>query len=65
ISKRDFRQVCNAYINAVNLSEQLRMIHRGDNARSDAAAGRLEDGFKVIIQQLKEVIDGEKNIPSS
>ncbi|WP_313684182.1 hypothetical protein [Pantoea sp.] len=65
ISKRHFRQICNAYINAVNLTQQLLMVHRGDNPLSDAAVGRLEDGLRVMIQQLKEVIDGETDIPSA
>lgn len=59
ISKRQFRQICNAYINAVNAQQQLLMVHRGDNPFSDAAVGRLEDAFHVIIQQLKEVVDGD------
>lgn len=59
ISKRQFRQICNAYINTVNAQQQLLMVHRGDNPFSDAAVGRLEDAFQVIIQQLKEVVDGD------
>jgi len=59
ISKRDYRQICNAYINAVNAQQQLLMVHRGDKPFSDAAVGRLEDAFHVIIQQLKEVVDGD------
>lgn len=59
ISKRDYRQICNAYINSVNAKQQLLMVHRGDNPFSDAAVGRLEDAFHVIIQQLKEVVDGD------
>lgn len=59
ISKRHYRQICNAYINAVNAHQQLLMVHRGDNPFSDAAVGRLEDAFHVIIQQLKEVVDGD------
>lgn len=37
ISKRDYRQICNAYINAINAKQQLLMVHRGDNPFSDAA----------------------------
>jgi len=59
ISKRQFRQICNAYINAVNASQQLLMVHRGDNPLSDRAVGRLEDDMRLIIQQLKEVVDGD------
>lgn len=59
ITKRQYRQACNAYINSVNAQQQLLMVHRGNNPFSDAAVGRLEDAFQVIIQQLKEVVDGD------
>lgn len=62
ISRRDFKQVCNAYMNATNCMEQVLMIHRGDNAFSDAAVGRIEDILSAITQQLREVIDGETDI---
>lgn len=58
ISKRDYRQICNAYINATNCMQQVLMIHRGDNKFSDRAVGAVEDLLQAITQQLKEVIDG-------
>lgn len=62
ISRHDFKQICNAYINGTNCMEQVLMIHRGDNAFSDAAVGRTEEMLRVITQQLKEVIDGETDV---
>lgn len=65
ISRRDFKQICKAYMNAKNCMEQVLVIHRGDNAFSDAAAGRIEGILRVITQQLKEVIDGETDVLSA
>lgn len=62
LTKRQYRQICNAYINSVNAQQQLLMVHRGDDPFSDEAVGRLEDAFQVIIQQLKEIVDGENTI---
>ncbi|SFN77859.1 hypothetical protein SAMN05216516_12112 [Izhakiella capsodis] len=64
ISKRDYRQIFNAYINATNCMQQVLMIHRGDNKFSDRAVWATEDLLQKITQQLKEVIDGETNVLS-
>lgn len=65
ITKRQYRQACNAYINSVNLTQQLLMVHRGASDLSDAAIYQLEDGLRLIIQQLKEIVDGENDLPAS
>ncbi|EOS94730.1 hypothetical protein LU631_02595 [Erwinia tracheiphila] len=62
ISKRDFNQICNAYINATNCKQAVLRIERGKNAFSDSAVWAVEDLLQAITRQLKEVIDGETNV---
>lgn len=62
LTKRQFRQLCNAYINITNLFPQLLMITPRRDKLSTGALHCLEDGLQQIKKQLKEVIDGEANV---
>lgn len=55
ISKRQYRMLCDAYINTVNMMPQLLMITPNQDDRSPDALHRLQTTLQLVEGQLKEV----------
>lgn len=58
LSKRQYRQLCDAYANTVNMMPQLLMITPLQDDRSPDALYALQTALQVVQQQLKGVVDG-------
>ncbi|HDL6612262.1 TPA: hypothetical protein PXJ37_001831 [Yersinia enterocolitica] len=58
LSKKQYRQLCDAYINTVNMMPQLLMITPLQDDRSPDALYALQTALHVVQQQLKGVVDG-------
>ncbi|WP_145525873.1 hypothetical protein [Yersinia rohdei] len=58
LSKRQYRQLCDAYANTVNMMPQLLMITPIQDGRSPDALYALQTALQVVQQQLKGVVDG-------
>lgn len=57
MTKRQYRQICNAYINTVNMMPQLLMVTPAEDSRSPDALYRLQNALQLVEQQLKEAIE--------
>lgn len=57
-SKRQYRQLCDAYANTVNMMPQLLMITPLQDGRSPDALYALQEALQIVQQQLKGVVDG-------
>lgn len=58
LSKKQYRQLCDAYANTVNMMPQLLMITPIQDDRSPDALYALQTALQVVQQQLKGVVDG-------
>ena len=58
LSKKQYRQLCDAYINTVNMMPQLLMITPIQDDRSPDALYALQMALQTVQQQLKGVVDG-------
>lgn len=58
LSKKQYRQLCDAYANTVNMMPQLLMITPLQDDRSPDALYALQTALQVVQQQLKGVVDG-------
>ncbi|HDL7834712.1 TPA: hypothetical protein PXP42_000326 [Yersinia enterocolitica] len=58
LSKHQYRQLCDAYINTVNMMPQLLMITPLQDDRSPDALYALQTALQTVQQQLKGVVDG-------
>ncbi|ANI28240.1 hypothetical protein PL78_00085 [Yersinia entomophaga] len=58
LSKKQYRQLCDAYINTVNMMPQLLMITPLQDDRSPDALYALQTALQIVQQQLKGVVDG-------
>lgn len=58
LSKKQYRQLCDAYINTVNMMPQLLMITPLQDDRSPDALYALQTALQTVQQQLKGVVDG-------
>ncbi|HFN0053772.1 TPA: hypothetical protein ACMY33_001269 [Yersinia enterocolitica] len=58
LSKLQYRQLCDAYINTVNMMPQLLMITPLQDDRSPDALYALQMAIQTVRQQLKGVVDG-------
>lgn len=57
LSKHQYRQACNAYINLSNLQEQILLISPVQDDRSPDALYALQTTLQKVQQQLKEAIN--------
>ncbi|WP_208952281.1 hypothetical protein [Rahnella sp. ChDrAdgB13] len=60
MTKRQYRQICNAYINTVNMMPQLLMVTPAKDSRSSDALYRLQNALQLVEQQLKEAIESAR-----
>ncbi|WP_145534878.1 hypothetical protein [Yersinia alsatica] len=58
LSKHQYRQLCDAYANTVNMMPQLLMITPLQDDRSPDALYALQEALHIVQQQLKGVVDG-------
>ncbi|CQI88929.1 hypothetical protein [Yersinia rohdei] len=56
LSKRQYRQLCDAYANTVNMMPQLLMITPLQDDRSSDALYALQTALQVVQQQLKSAL---------
>ncbi|ELI8162712.1 hypothetical protein ACN0JD_004263 [Yersinia enterocolitica] len=58
LSKKQYRQLCDAYINTVNMMPQLLMITPLQDDRSPDALYALQTTIQTVERQLKGALDG-------
>lgn len=58
LSKKQYRQLCDAYANTVNMTPQLLMITPIQDDRSPDDLYALQTTIQTVQQQLKGVVDG-------
>lgn len=57
ITRSQYRQLCNAYINTVNMMPQLLMVTPAEDSHSPDALYRLQSALQLVEQQLREVVE--------